>query len=107
DGHGDPLIGDRRFVEDQRQRDPTGCGEDEHGQYELLAGRHGSEFVQLITDEFTTAGIRSISGLNSTLTSRNHAMAIITIARGTPTTIHWPNPMEMSWLSLRIGRAHV
>ena len=46
-------------------------------------------------------GIRSISGLNSTLTSRNHAMAIITTARGTPTAIHWPKPMEMSWLSLR------
>ena len=31
---------------------------------------------------------------------RNQVMAIITIAIGTPTSIHWAKPISMSWLEL-------
>lgn len=46
-------------------------------------------------------GISLISGLNSTLVSRNQHTASSTTARGTPTSIHWPKPIVMPCASER------
>ena len=45
-------------------------------------------------------GIWSISGLN-TVISTSQASTMNTAAIGTPTSIHWPKPMWMSWDSCR------
>jgi len=46
-------------------------------------------------------GSSSISGRKNTLTSSHHAIARKSHAVGAANSIHWPNPITMSWLSAR------
>ena len=46
-------------------------------------------------------GISVISGVKITKVSRYQAMAMKTTDMGTPTSIHWPKPMLMSWACCR------
>ena len=53
------------------------------------------------SNSFRPPGIRSISGLNSTLVSRSQVITSMTTASGSPTSIHWPKPSWMPCSALR------